>query len=135
MVDLTPKDRFLQSLDRCAEKDGFIAAFYQRFLATSDEVRIKFLHTDFEQQNKMLLRSLKLAAGATVGDAESLRELRERAKTHDRYHLNIEAHHYQAWLESAIETAEEFDDQWSSAVEAAWRSILGYVVNYMVKHY
>lgn len=42
----------------------------------------------------MLLRSLKLVAGATAGEPKSLREIRQRAETHDRYHLNIEPEHY-----------------------------------------
>ncbi|QDT99573.1 globin [Gimesia aquarii] len=135
MEALTPKDQFLQSLDRCMEHEGFIPAFYDRFLSTSDEIRDKFRNTDFEQQNKMLLRSLRLAAGATAGDPESLRELRERARTHDRNHLNIESQHYDVWLESVIETVHEFDEEWSEAVENTWRTILGYVISYMVKRY
>lgn len=135
MESLTPKDQFLQSLDRCMENEKFIPAFYDRFLSTSDEIRDKFRHTDFEQQNKMLLRSLRLAAGATAGDPESLRELRERARTHDRDHLNIEAQHYDIWLESVIETVQEFDEEWDETVETTWRTILGYVISYMVKRY
>ncbi len=135
MEALTPRDQFLQSLDRCIENEKFIPAFYDRFLSTSDEIRDKFHHTDFEQQNKMLLRSLKLAAGATAGDPESLRELQERARTHDRNHLNIEAQHYNIWLESVIETVHEFDEEWSENVESTWRTILGYVISYMVKRY
>ncbi|QDU08373.1 globin [Gimesia aquarii] len=135
MEALTPKDQFLQSLDRCMEQEGFIPAFYDRFLSTSAEIRDKFHNTDFEQQNKMLLRSLRLAAGATAGDPESLRELRERARTHDRNHLNIEARLYDIWLEAVIETVQEFDEEWNEAVENTWRTILGYVISYMVKRY
>ncbi len=76
MDEATPKQLFLLSLDRCADDEQFIPAFYERFLATSDEIRHKFRHTDFEHQNQMLLRSLKLSAGATSGDPASLRELR-----------------------------------------------------------
>ena len=57
----------------------------------------------------MLLRSLKIAAGATSGDRESLREIRERAETHDRQHLNIEPGFYDIWLGCVIDAAREFD--------------------------
>ena len=52
-----PKDLFLDSLNRCAASDNFIPAFYDRFLASSDEVQAKFEDTDFTVQNRMLLRS------------------------------------------------------------------------------
>lgn len=135
MKALTPKDQFLQSLARCMENEKFIPAFYDRFLSTSEEIREKFRFTDFEQQNKMLLRSLRLAAGATAGESEALKELRERAKTHDQYHLNIEPPLYDIWLKAVIETVQEFDEKWDETVEDTWHTILGYVISYMVKRY
>ncbi len=136
MIDKTElKDCFLQSLERCASDEAFIPTFYDRFLSTSEEIREKFQHTDFEQQNKMLIRSLRLAAGATAGEPESLQELRDRAETHDRNHLNIEPRLYDAWLDSVITTASEFDSQWNKDVEQAWRSILGHVIHHMIKYY
>ena len=101
----SPKDCFLESVNRCAGCAGFLPAFYHRFLSSSHEVREKFQDTDFEQQNRMLLRSLRLSAGATAGRPESLRELRDRAETHDRHHLNIEPRLYDLWLKSIIDTA------------------------------
>lgn len=135
MEDLTPKELFLQSLDRCAEDKGFVPAFYDRFLTSSDEIRKKFQRTEFAKQNAMLLRSLRVAAGATAGEGESLRELWERAETHDRHHLNIEPRLYEIWVDTAIATAHDFDDKWDQHVESAWRRILGYIVNHMIKYY
>ncbi len=131
----SPKDCFLESLDRCSAHEQFIPAFYDRFLSTSSEIREKFEGTDFEKQNQMLLRSLKLAAGATNGEPESLREIRERAETHDRRHLNIRPQLYTAWLTSVISAASEFDEQWDATTEEAWNTILGYVIKHMVRFY
>lgn len=69
----------------------------------------------------MLSRSLELAAGATSGDPESLREISARAETHDRYHLNVEPRLYDIWLETIIETARDYDANWSEVVEASRR--------------
>ena len=135
MDELTPKEVFLQSVGRCVASEAFIPAFYKRFLGSSEEIRHKFRFTDFEKQNKMLARSLELCAGATAGEPEALAEINERATTHDRYHWNIEPRMYDMWLESIIETARDFDDQWTDAVEAAWRTILGHVVQRMVRKY
>jgi hemoglobin-like flavoprotein len=135
MDEPTPKLQFLQSLERCTRDAGFLPAFYARFLATSEEIRNKFLFTDFAHQNAMLLHSLRLAAAATDGDHEALKELHERAETHDRDHLNIEPRLYTVWLRAVIDTAKQFDGDWTDDLEATWRRILGYVTNYMIRHY
>lgn len=108
MNEPTPKELFLQSVGRCLASEAFIPAFYDRFLSASDEIKNKFRFTDFDKQNAMLRRSLELAAGATSGDPESLREISARAETHDRYHLNVEPRLYDIWLETIIETARDY---------------------------
>jgi hemoglobin-like flavoprotein len=113
----------------------FIPAFYKRFLATSEDVRRKFQNTDFEKQNKMLLRSLQLVAAATKGEREGLQELRERAETHDRYHLDIKPDLYDVWLSAVVETAREYDKEWIDETEDAWTAILTYAIDYMVRRY
>ena len=133
--DIGRKDVFLQSLKRCTASDDFIIAFYNRFLSTSDEIRWMFRNTNFERQNRLLIKSLTLVASATCGDPEGLRELRERAETHDRRHLNIRPELYDLWLSSVIETAREHDRQWNDEIEDAWRHILHYAVDYLIRHY
>ena len=135
MQGASHKDIFLQSLERCTDSDKFIPSFYERFLSASDEIKDKFKHTDFKRQNKMLVRSLTLAAGATAGEANSLQELRDRAETHDRHHLDIKPELYDHWRNAIISAAREFDPQWSDATEEAWHSVLGYVINHMIKYY
>lgn len=134
-MDAFRKDIFLKSLERCSQNEKFIPGFYEHFLSTSEEIREKFKHTDFAKQNQMLLQSLKLVAGATLGEPSSLREMRERAETHDRHNLNIEPRLYDFWLDSVIETASEFDAEWDESVEQAWHAVLGHVILHMAKFY
>ena len=135
MNKLPPKERFLASLDRCSNDESFIPSFYDRFLGHSEEIREKFAHTDFDKQNQMLLRSLRLSAGATAGQPESLREIRERAVTHNRQHLNIEPRLYETWLTTVVNTAREFDPEWDDTIEEAWKTVLGHVISHMIRHY
>ncbi len=135
MTEAIPKNLFLQSLERCSEDEDFIASFYDNFLGASEEVREKFAETDFTRQNRMLLKSLRLCAGATAGDLAALRELRERAETHDRQHLNIRPELYDLWLDAIIKTAREYDELWSPDIEEAWNTILGHVIHHMIKYY
>lgn len=129
------KDIFLSSLERCAAREGFIPTFYERFRGSSREIRARFLTTDFTKQHGMLLRSLRLAAGAVTGEAASLAELWARTETHDRHHLNIPAWMYKEWLDAALATAAEFDPDWSPVVEDAWQMVLGHVAAHMMRHY
>lgn len=135
MEEIAPKDVFLQSLDRCVIAPEFMQAFYDRFLGSSEEIRNKFAGTDMYLQKQMLIRSLKLSAGATAGDRESLQEINDRAETHARDRLNVRPELYNYWLDAIIAAAEEFDPQWEPAVESAWRRILGHVIKHMVRRY
>lgn len=132
---MTPKEAFLASLKRCDQDYNFIGKFYERFLNSSDEIRLKFLHTNIEQQRQLLRQSLRLCAEATDGTPAGLIELSERSISHDRYHLNIQAHHYETWLEALIETAKEYDQLWDSKLEEIWRRILGHVIKRMIAKY
>ena len=133
--EITPKDRFLQSLERCASSDQFVLTFYERFMASSEDVRRKFLFTSLETQSNKLLESLRLSAGATNGESEALAELRARAETHNRHHLDIKPELYDLWLDSLVDTAREFDHEWSDSIESAWRTILGFVIHRMTAKY
>ena len=135
MAEPGSKDLFLESLDRCTASKDFIPAFYSRFLLSSEEIMLKFKHTDFDKQYKMLERSLRLIAGATSGEPSALRELKERAESHDRYHLNIKKDMYELWKAAVLQTAEEYDPEWSDTVRHAWEKILDLAINQMVKSY
>ena len=131
----THRARFLDSLERCARSKEFIPTFYANFMSSSEEVREKFLHTNFDRQNSMLLNSLRLASEAVAGNPEGLKELRQRGETHSRNHLKIEPRFYELWLESLITAAHQFDELWDYDIEAAWRQVLGHVIRHMLRYY
>jgi len=132
---VTPKTLFTESLARCSLDEGFVPAFYKRFMASSPEVSKRFRYTEFEKQNRMLLNSLELAAHAIDGEPEALSELKKRSQTHDRDHMNIKPELYDLWLDSLVLTAGEFDDDWNEGVEEGWRTVLGFVIHRMVSSY
>jgi len=134
MDDLTHKQLFIDSLIRCKASGNFIQSFYDRFLQ-DEQIAVKFRDTDFGHQTRMLERSLELVAGATCGDLESLQELRERARTHDRDHLNIKPAMYNTWINDLVATARACDNAWDAQTEEAWNAILHFAVNRMVRRY
>ncbi len=131
IVSRNPKFFFMESLNRCIEKKDFFDLFYKKFMGSSEEIAAKFSKTNFKKQHVMLLRSLRLAADATEGIPSGLRELKERALTHNRDHLDIKPELYTLWLEAIIEAARKCDRDWDSDIEYAWRKTLGFVIEYM----
>ena len=131
----TDKSLFHHSLERCTASENFIPAFYDRFVASSDDVKLRFVNTDFEKQNAMLVKSLLLIEAATEGKTEGLRELNERAETHDRYHLKIKPELYELWRAAVLQTASEFDPAWNDEIEKAWQHIIDFAIAYMVRRY
>lgn len=132
---MIPKDCFLESLARCADKQEFIQEFYRRLTRASEVVREKFARTDFDRQSDIVLKSLKLIAGCAAGECEALQEMKRQATLHDRYHLNIIPDLYPVWKSTMISTAEDFDRLWDEDVEESWNIILDHVIKQMIKHY
>lgn len=128
-------DFFNASLERCLDDSNFIPTFYERFLASSEDVRRKFALTDFFDQEKRLARSLRVLGAAMQGDFAALRHLNARAESHDRRHLDIRPDLYLLWEDALMKTAAETDPEWSSEVEEAWRVVLIHAIHYMVRRY
>ena len=135
MASPDPQQLFRDSLDRCRQREDFLDHFYDRFMASSDEVREKFARTDFDRQKQRLLEALRLAADVVDGDARAMRHLHERAESHGRHGLDIKPELYDLWLDSLMATAAECDPNFDEAIEEAWRSVLGHIIAYMQLHY
>ena len=130
-----PQQMFRRSLALCRGRDDFLDRFYDRFMASSDEVREKFSDTDFDLQKARLLDALTLAADVVDGDAGAMRHLHERAESHGRHQLDIKPHLYDLWLDSLLATAAETDPKFETETEDAWREVLGHIIAYMRLHY
>lgn len=128
-------DTFNSSLDRCLADAGFIPCFYERFLASSEDVRRKFEHTNFPDQQKRLARSLRVLGAAMQGDLVALRHLNARAESHSQHNLDIRPDLYLLWEDALMKTASEVDPEWNEHVAESWRVVLIHAIHYMVKRY
>lgn len=130
-------DVFLASLKRCLGAPGFLAAFYERFTGSSEEVRAKFRGVDMVRQVRVLEDSLYVVAVAAQGEEGSLARgaLPQLAKRHSRGELDIRPGLYDVWVECLVETARAHDPQWADDVAAAWRDTLAAGVEYMRQRY
>jgi hemoglobin-like flavoprotein len=136
-VDASTRDVFLASLGRCRATPGFLDAFYQRFVASSDEVRAKFAKTDMLRQVQMLEDTLFVVANAVQGEEGSPARmaLPRIAERHSHKDLDIRPELYDLFLECLIVTVRTHDPKFTPDVEAAWREVLGFSIDYMRKRY
>src|SRR3569833_1335093 len=110
------------SFGRCCLHPNFLATFYNAFMATSPEVARLFKSTDFTRQKKMLQLSLNLRISHAMGIGIVDGYLHQLAEKHSRHHLNVEPHHYTAWLNSLMKAVKQHDPKYTPSLEQAWRT-------------
>jgi len=130
-------DTFRASLKRCLAEPGFLDTFYKRFVASSEEVREKFKNTDLARQTRMLADSLYVFANAAMSEEGSVGRgaLPHIAERHGHADLDIPSHLYDHWLACLIDTARLHDPEFAPEVEASWREVLGWGIEYMRARY
>jgi hemoglobin-like flavoprotein len=126
MRPVDPIETFRASLKRCLAAPDFLLDFYGLFMASSDEVREKFKHTDFKRQTRVLADSLWAMAVAAQGKTGSPAwgALPRLAKLHSRSQLDVRPELYDQWLECLLEAARRHDPSFSVEVEKGWRETL-----------
>ncbi len=136
MSDPIPQ-RFHNSLQRCLLGNDFLESFYQRFLATSDEVAEAFHNTDFTRQRELLQKSLHTVIMMRMHHdvPEYRREMKRIAIRHDRHHLNIRPENYEIWARCLLDTVEAYDPAWNEEVRDAWQDVLAEGIVFMIQHY
>jgi hemoglobin-like flavoprotein len=136
-VNASTRDTFLASFGRCRATPGFLDAFYQRFVASSYEVRAKFAKSDMLRQVQMLEDTLFVVANAVQGEEGSpaRSDLPRIAERHSRRDLDIRPELYDLFLECLIVTVRTHDAKFTPEVEAAWRETMGIGIDYMRKRY
>jgi len=136
-MDPEQVETFRESLKRCLASSGFLDTFYDRFVASSEEVRAKFRNTDLSRQTRMLADSLYVLANAALSEEGSpgRGSLPYIAARHSRSDLDVSPGLYDQWLACLIDTARLHDPDFAPEVEGAWRTTLGWGIEYMRSRY
>ncbi len=108
----------------------FFERFYERFIQADPRVAQHFANTEMERQRKMLEKSFYklIVFYATRCSDEYLEQV---AVQHSKMALNIEPDLFDLWLDTLIETVREYDPDYRSEIELAWRLVLGSGITYM----
>jgi hemoglobin-like flavoprotein len=128
---MTTADTFRASLKRCLATPDFMKDFYSRFMGSSEEIRAKFVDTDFERQNRILVDSLLLMATAAQSAPEAIawREMKHIALRHRE--LGIVGPMYDVWLDCLLAATRSHDGEWSDEIAEAWRETLRPGIEFM----
>lgn len=127
---------FNDSLARCLRGDRLFQHFYDAFLASSEEVRAKFRHTDFRKQIRVLKSSFyMLVEYLALGWPECEAYLERIAAAHSKRERDVAPHLYDLWLECLLQAVKECDEQYSPQVDAAWRYVMGAGINFLKARY
>lgn len=123
----------MQSYGRCCASDGFFDSFYERFLASSPEVRGKFANSDMKGQ-KLLLRQgiLNVVLYARGMPSSKLKAL---GCSHSRKGMNIRPELYTLWFSTLAATIREHDKDSSSETITAWREVVKKSVDVIIAEY
>lgn len=121
---------YWRTLNTLHEGKDFVDAFYERFFATSQEVRDHFAATDLEQQKRKLRLSLLFMASYADG-REPSPALQKIAESHGPIGYGIAPQLFDVWLESLLETLRAYDPEYGPEIERCWRSTMQPGVDYM----
>lgn len=128
-------DGFHDSLERCGLSSEFLQDFYQKFIASSPEVAVKFANTNIKTQSRILKTSLYMAMLASDQNHEAREYLGRIAKRHNREALDIKPAYYDLWVESMITTVRKHDPQFNTETEQLWRNFMQPAIEFMKSQY
>ncbi len=132
-MELSPFDAsysriFGDQVSISARGDAFFDRFYEIFVARSADVRDLFANTDMARQASMLKRSLyELVAFYVTGSVSA--QMVDIAVLHRRLHFDPKL--WDHWLDSLVDTAAEFDDEFNEITNYAWRLAMTPGITYL----
>lgn len=130
------KELFCESYERACCSTRFYKRFYEIFIGSNKEVAEKFKNTDFNKQERMLRLSLNMLITVSSRDVPEIKVHLERiAKTHSKSEMDIRPELYGLWMNTLINTLEEFDKKFDTKLERIWRRVLSFGITYMVQRY
>lgn len=124
------------SYNRIQDRAGFAHQFYTYLFKLNPKLKEYFKNTDFEHQEKLLLRGLQYILEFLDGKNEFARQQVIRlSQTHSNYGMKIHPHHYFYWCEALILSVKDFDPYWVENLESSWREVVHFPVSFMMSQY
>ncbi len=122
------------SYNRCLQRADF-PRFYERFLKACPEAASMFANTDFDRQERLLRHAIGLLLSVHQDAQDHPNVLTRIAERHSRNDLDVAPALYEAFVDSIIEAAAEFDPQFTPEIERGWRAAIAPGIAYMKRTY
>ena len=121
---------FERILGEGAYNPEFIGRFYELFFAASEDVAKRFEHTDMSRQKTMLHDSLRTLV--EFNQHRRLSPQMERlALAHGPGAAAIPPRLYAVWLDALLATVREWDREFDTQVDLAWRLTMAPGISYL----
>jgi hemoglobin-like flavoprotein len=129
-------DDLQTSYGRCLRNGGFIARFYEIFVASHPDIPGLFKNTDFSVQFLALRRGISAAITHASGSTLSRRMMTEMAQVHSkRGRAPVPPTLYPYWVDSLLRAIAEHDPEYDFVLEQRWRKALDHTTEYFIAHY
>lgn len=137
MVSPEQIQRVIASYTRTCLNDTFFVAFYDHFLAQSDEIAIMFRHTDWSRQLHLIKQAVRSAIlYAKEPDMPIVHQFMERiAYSHSAEHRNVRPELYSFWLDSIVSTIRTHDPEYTPTLDKDWADVLMPAIRFITSHY
>jgi hemoglobin-like flavoprotein len=121
---------FCDSFERVKAGNKFLDLFYEKFLGSSEEVSRLFEGVSMSRLKTMLQITLYWPMLACDGNATSVDRLMKLGVLHRG--KGVMEHHYKLWIDSLMSTVEECDENYTVAVDRAWREVMSVGIKIML---
>ncbi|MDH5648545.1 MAG: globin [Gammaproteobacteria bacterium] len=128
-------DKVRVSYGKCLQDPHFIDKFYDRFLASSPEIKPRFSNTDYAKQKQILGHAINMLVMFPKGNRIAVNVLERVRETHSSSQLNIRPELYQLWKRCLMETVRECDPTAATEILLAWDAILQLGIDFIVRGY
>ncbi|NRH40783.1 globin domain-containing protein [Pseudomonas sp. MS15a(2019)] len=130
---MLPAQNVMLSYGRCCASPAFFDDFYQRFLASSPQVREKFAHTDMAAQQLLLRHGIMNLVLVARGMPTT--KLRQLGESHCRARLDIGPELYEGWVDCLLATLAQHDADFTPALRQEWQGVLEAGIAVMRSYY
>jgi hemoglobin-like flavoprotein len=129
---LIVRDSFL----RARKNAAFASDFYRNLFFLKPKIKDYFIKTDFEHQDKALLRGLEFMMGFLDHSNTNARQQVIRiSHTHAHKNMNVHPHDYYYWIEALVLTVKSHDPLWQKDYEYYWRETISYPITFIISQY
>lgn len=102
----------------------FPTRFYELLLESDPRIRAMFARTDFDKQRDLFMHGVHMLLEFGAGRPTGRMAIDRLSKMHGHAGLKIPPTLYAVWAKTLLDTAREFDPEWSEDVRSAWEMTL-----------